>query len=336
MAEPEPEPQSGEDRLIARYFRPLASAPGARALIDDAATFTPPAGADIVLTTDALVGGVHFFDDDPPDTIARKALRVNLSDLAAKGALPGGFLLSLALPETIGAEWLAAFARGLGADGQAYGCALLGGDTVRTTGPVTISITALGTLPHNTMVPRTGARAGDLVMVTGTIGDGALGLLVRRDADTARRWGLDDRQRQHLLERFLLPQPRSAVATALRRHASAAMDVSDGLAGDLRKLRAASGVAAEIEVARVPLSDAARGALARDPALIETALTGGDDYEVVATVPAGARDALMAEANAAGVMLTEIGIIRADQPGVHFLDPAGKPLLFKQPSFSHF
>jgi len=186
------------------------------------------------------------------------------------------------------------------------------------------------------MVPRTGARAGDLVVVTGTVGDGALGLLVRRDADTARRWQLDQRQRQHLIERYLLPQPRNAVAEALRRHASAAMDVSDGLAGDLRKLCAASGVAAQIEVARVPLSDAARRALASEPELIETALTGGDDYEVVATVPVGARDALMADAKAAGVMLTEIGIIRADLPGVHFLDLAGKPLLFKQPSFSHF
>jgi thiamine-monophosphate kinase len=336
MDESEPEPQSGEDRLIARYFRPLASDPGARALIDDAATFTPPADADIVLTTDALVGGVHFFTDDPPETIARKALRVNLSDLAAKGARPAGFLLSLALPETIDAEWLAAFAGGLGEDAQAYGCALLGGDTVRITGPVTISITALGTLPRNSMVPRTGARAGDLVVVTGTIGDGALGLLVRRDPEPARRWQLDDRQRQHLIDRYLLPQPRNAVAEALRRHASAAMDVSDGLAGDLRRLCAASGVAAQIEIARVPLSDAVRRALASEPALIETVLTGGDDYEVVATVPMGARDALMAEAKAAGVALTEIGIIRADRPGVHFLDPAGKPLLFKQPSFSHF
>jgi thiamine-monophosphate kinase len=336
MVEPAPEPQSGEDRLIARYFRPFATHPGARALIDDAATFTPPAGTDLVLTTDALVGGVHFFADDPADMIAQKALRVNLSDLAAKGSQPAGFLLSLALPQAIGEPWLEAFARGLGADAHAYGCALLGGDTVRTTGPVTISITAFGTLPRDTMVGRVGARPGDLVVVTGTIGDGALGLLVRRDSDTARRWQLDDGQRDHLIERYLLPQPRNALAEALRLNASAAMDVSDGLAGDLRKLCAASGVAADIEVARVPLSDAARQALASDPSLVETALTGGDDYEVVATVPAGARDALMAQAKAAGVPLTEIGIVRTDRPSVHFLDQAGKPLLFKKPSFSHF
>jgi thiamine-monophosphate kinase len=186
------------------------------------------------------------------------------------------------------------------------------------------------------MVGRVGARPGDLVVVTGTIGDGALGLLVRRDPDTARRWQLDAAQRDHLIERYLLPQPRNAIAEALRLHASAAMDVSDGLAGDFRKLCVASGVAADIEVARVPLSDAARRALASDLSLIETALTGGDDYEVVATVPAATRDALMAQAKAAGVALTEIGIIRADQPGVHFVDHGGKPLLFKRPSFSHF
>ena len=336
MNEREPESQSGEDRLIARYFRPLATHPGARALIDDAATFTPPAGVDIVLTTDALVGGVHFFADDPPDTIAKKALRVNLSDLAAKGSRPAGFLLSLALPAGIGEEWLEAFARGLGADAQAYGCALLGGDTVRTTGPVTLSITAFGTLPRDTMVGRSGARAGDLVVVTGTIGDAALGLLVRRDPEIAERWQLDPAQRDHLIERYLLPQPRNAVAEALRQHASAAMDVSDGLAGDLGKLCAASNAAADVGVARVPLSDAASQAIASDPALMETALTGGDDYEVVATVPAEARDALMADAKAAGVALTEIGIIRADRPGMHFLDQVGKPLLFKKPSFSHF
>jgi thiamine-monophosphate kinase len=336
MAEPEPAPQSGEDRLIARYFRPFATHPGALSLVDDAATFTPPAGAELVLTTDALVGGVHFFADDPPDAIARKALRVNLSDLAAKGAKPAGFLLALALPEAVGEEWVAAFARGLGADAQAYGCALLGGDTVRTPGPVMISITALGTLPQGTMVARSGARTSDRVVVTGTIGDAALGLLIRRDPAVAGRWQLDHRQRDHLRARYLLPQPRNAIAEALRQHASAAMDVSDGLAGDLGKLCAASGVAADIEAAHVPLSEPVRSAIASDPSLMETALTGGDDYEVIATVPAKARDALMAEAKAAGIALTEIGIIRTDRPGVSFLDRAGKPLLFKKPSFSHF
>ncbi len=327
---------SGEDRLIGRFFRPLASDPGAFALIDDAATLTPPPGSDVVLKTDAVVGGVHFFADDPPELIAKKALRVNLSDLAAKGAAPAGFLLSLALPSGIGEDWLIAFAQGLGQDATDFRCPLLGGDTVRTPGPVTISIAAFGLLPHGTMVRRSGARAGDRIVVTGTIGDAALGLEVRRDEQTARRWRLDAHLRDHLIRRYQVPQPRNALAEALRQHASAAMDVSDGLAGDFAKLCAASGVAAEIEVARVPLSNAAGQAVAADASLIETVLTGGDDYEVVATVSPPAYDCLKAAAAAAGVPLTVIGLVAAGDPEVRFLDATGKPLLFKRTSFSHF
>ena len=328
-------PQSAEDRLIARYFRPLATHPGALGLTDDAATLTPPAGCDVVLKTDAVVGGIHFFADDPPELIAKKALRVNLSDLAAKGASPAGFLLSLALPETIDANWLDAFARGLGEDARAYGCPLMGGDTDRTSGPLTVAIAAFGTLPTGSMVRRGGARPGERVIVTGTIGDAALGLQLRRDPQAAARWRLDPRQSAHLLERYLLPQPRNALALALRQHASAAMDVSDGLVGDLGKLCAVSGVRADIEVVRVPLSEAGRTAVAGEASLIETVLTGGDDYEVVATVAPAAMTALAAAAEAAGVALTEIGTV-AEGRGAHFFDRAGNALLFKQPSFSHF
>jgi thiamine-monophosphate kinase len=326
---------SREDRLIARFFRPIATHPGALGLADDAATLNPPPGSDLVLTIDAVVGGSHFFPDDPPDLIAKKALRVNLSDLAAKGASPAGFLLSLALPATIGESWLEAFARGLGEDAQAHGCPLLGGDTTRTSGPVTIAITAFGTVPTGTMVRRGGARSGDRVVVTGTIGDGALGLHVRRDPRIAARWRLDPPQSEYLLGRYLVPQPRNALAEALRQHASAAMDVSDGLVGDLGKICAVSGVRADVEAARVPLSDAAQAALASEPTLVEMALTGGDDYEVVATVPPTASAALNAAAKAAGIALTEIGSIEVGS-GVHFRGPAGNALLFKQPSFSHF
>lgn len=329
-------PQSGEDRLIARYFRPLASHPGAFGLADDAAIITPPPGCDVVLKTDAIVGGVHFFADDPPDLIAKKALRVNLSDLAAKGASPAGFLLSLALPGGVDASWLEAFARGLGEDAEAYGCPLMGGDTDHTSGPLTVAIAAFGTLPTGSMVRRSGAQVGERVVVTGTIGDAALGLCLRRDPQTAARWRLDPEQSAHLLGRYLLPQPRNALALALRQHASAAMDVSDGLAGDLGKLCAVSGVRADIDVERVPLSEAVRTAVAAQPSLIETALTGGDDYEVLATVTPGAVAGLAAAALAAGIALTEIGTVRAEGRGANFLDRAGNALLFKQPSFSHF
>src|SRR6266404_3000615 len=150
--------QSGEERLIARYFAPLAKHPGALGLTDDAAAITPPAGCDLVLKTDGIVGGVHFFPDDPSDAIAKKALRVNLSDLAAKGARPLGFLLTLALPAEIGDAWLAPFARGLGADAAHFACPLFGGDTDRTAGPITISIAVLGAVPHGKMVRRAGAK----------------------------------------------------------------------------------------------------------------------------------------------------------------------------------
>src|SRR5262245_26177055 len=174
---------SGEDEIIARYFRPLAKHPAAFGLIDDCAAVAVPAGSELVLKTDAIVGDVHFFSDDPADKVAQKALRVNLSDLAAKGAKPAGFLLALALPKGIDEDWLAAFARGLGKDAAAFRCPLLGGDTDRTPGPVTVAITAFGTVPKGTMVRRAGARPGDRVVITGTIGDAALGLALRLDPD---------------------------------------------------------------------------------------------------------------------------------------------------------
>jgi len=328
--------ESAEDRLIARYFKPLATHPGAFALVDDAAALAPPAGCDLVLKADGIVGGVHFFPDDPPDAVAKKALRVNLSDLAAKGARPLGFLLTLALPKGTGEAWLAPFARGLGEDADAFGCPLFGGDTVRTPGPVAVSIAVFGAVPHGQMVRRTGAKPGDRIVVTGSVGDAALGLLLRRDADAPRRLGLTRKQQEHLAARYLVPQPRSAIAAALRAHASAAMDISDGLAGDLAKLCRASQVVAEIACARVPLSDAARAALAEEPALIETIVTGGDDYEVLATVPAEKLSVLQGEASAVGVGLTEIGTVSAGEGVAHFVGADGRPLTLAHPSFSHF
>ncbi|HVV60519.1 MAG TPA: thiamine-phosphate kinase [Pseudolabrys sp.] len=322
---------SGEDRLIARFFKPLASDPGALDLADDAAFLTPPPHCDLVLKTDAIVGGVHFFNDDPPDAIARKSLRVNLSDLAAKGAKPLGFLLALALPGEIGDEWLGKFSKGLKEDSEAFGCPLFGGDTDRTPGPVTVSIAMVGAVPKGTMVRRAGAKPGDRVMVTGTIGDAALGVQLRN----GRNINLAPAQRDHLLARYLLPQPRCALADAIREHASAAMDISDGLAGDLGKLVRVSGVAAEIAVPKVPLSEAAKAAVLSDPALIETALTGGDDYEIVCSARPGHVAPLRAAAEAAGVRLTEIGVISAGE-GARFIGADGKALSFRRASFSHF
>jgi thiamine-monophosphate kinase len=329
-----PNSESAEDRLIARYFRPLAKSPGAFGLLDDAAVIAPPAGCDVVLTTDGVIAGVHYFPEDRPETVARKALRMNLSDLAAKGATPLGFLLSLALPAGVDEAWIAAFAAGLGEDAERYKCPLLGGDTDHTPGPTSVSIAAFGAVPHGRMVRRSTAKAGDVIVVTGTIGDAALGVLLRRDESLARRWRLSDAMAAHLRQRYLLPQPRHALAGAVLQNAAAAIDISDGLAGDLAKLCRASGVAAEIEVARIPLSDAVRAAVAADPAILETALSGGDDYEIVATVPADKLGAFSAAAHAAGVAVTEIGRIAAGE-GARFVRD-GKALSFAQPSYSHF
>jgi thiamine-monophosphate kinase len=326
--------ESAEERLIARYFRPLATHPGALGLRDDAAVLTPPSGCDLVLTTDGVISGVHFFPDDLPGDIGRKALRMNLSDLAAKGATPIGFLLSLALPAETDETWLAAFASALGEDAARYRCPLLGGDTDRTPGPTSVSIAAFGAVPHGKMVRRSTAKAGDCVVVTGTIGDAALGLTLRRDRGLAERWRLTEPMGAHLIQRYLLPEPRTAIADAVLHHASAAMDVSDGLAGDVAKLCRASSVAAEIDVASVPLSDAARAAVAAEPALIETVLTGGDDYEIVLTLAADELAVFRDAAKAAGVAVSEIGRVQAGE-GAHFIHE-GKTMTFARPSFSHF
>jgi thiamine-monophosphate kinase len=325
---------SAEDRLIARHFGPLARHPGALGLTDDAAVLTPPPGHDLVLTTDGIIAGVHVFPEDPADAIARRALRVNLSDLAAKGARPVGFLLALALPAQTSEEWLAAFARGLDADAERYECPLLGGDTDRTPGPLSVSITAFGTLPTGTMVHRSGASPGDVLLVTGTVGDAALGLMLRKEGGAGA--SLTAAQRSHLLARYLLPEPRAALAETLRTHACAALDISDGLAGDLAKLCRASGVSAQIDIGRIPLSEAARALVAAEPALIERALTGGDDYEILAAVPVGKLGGFRAGALAAGIGVTEIGRLAEGDAAPEFIGPDKRPLAFGRPSYSHF
>jgi len=325
---------SGEDSLIARYFRPIATDPGAFQLDDDAAALTA-SGEDLVVTTDAVVEGVHFLPTDPPDTLARKALRVNLSDLAAKGAMPAGFVLTLAL-RSAEESWLKPFAQALGEDAALFGCPLLGGDTVSTPGPLMISITAFGLTPPGRMVHRSGARPGDRVVVTGTIGDAALGLDVLKSGPVAAALANDAAAREALIARYRVPQPRNALAMAVRDHASAAMDVSDGLAGDLAKLCAASGVSAAIDAAGIPLSPAASALLARGIVGIETIIAGGDDYEILCAIPDDRFAAFAEAAKRAGVAATAIGAVVAGHAIPAFLDREGKELALKRLSYSHF
>lgn len=321
-----------EDDLIARYFAPIAGA-GGLGLRDDAACIAAPRGCDLVLTKDAIVAGVHFFAEDPADAIARKALRVNVSDLAAKGADPLGFLMALALPASIEAEWIACFARGLGEDAARYSIPLLGGDTVRTPGPLTISITALGAVPHGSMAKRGGARAGDLIYVTGTIGDAALGLKLRLAEGPI---GLTEKAREHLLNRYLEPHPRHQLRRIWREFANGAMDVSDGLVGDLTKMLKASGVGARVRLALTPLSDAAREAARIDSACFEIAVIGGDDYELLASVAPARAAAFELAAKDAGVPVTCIGEVIAGAGAPEFFDRDGVPKIFARGGYSHF
>lgn len=323
-----------EDDLIARFFAPLAGE-GAYGLRDDAATLRPPPGQDLVITVDGLVAGVHFFPDDPPAAIARKALRVNLSDLAAKGAEPLGFLLTLALPADWTVDWLEAFAGGLGDDAENFRCPLLGGDTVRTPGPLTLSVTAFGAVPAGKTVTRLTAQPGDHIVVTGTIGDAALGLALRSAGDAAWARALSPGARAHLLDRYLHPRPRCLLAAAMRHRAHAAMDVSDGLVGDLAKLLRASGVSGTLDLEAVPFSEAAREALALDPGLLETAVTGGDDYEILCTVPDERLAVFRTAAQAAGVPISVVGTVRSGSAALDIHDSAG-PHPFGRRSFSHF
>ena len=325
---------SREQQLIRDIFAPLtAQEPGAFGLRDDAAVLAAGAEDDLVLTADMLVAGVHFLPDDPPDLIARKALRVNLSDLAAKGADPRSYLVSLALTGETGGEWVQGFADGLARDQGIYSCHLLGGDTVRTPGPLTVSVTAIGHIPQGRMVRRAGAAPGDLIYVSGTIGDSALGLAVH--SAEALPGGLNDGELDELRQRYLLPQPRVVLAPAVREHASAAMDISDGLAGDVALLCDVSGVSAELTVGRVRLSPAAAKVCDADRQWLETALTGGDDYELLICVAPSKRDAFERAAEDTGVAVGRIGyIVEGKEPPV-FRDQGGRSYRFENLSYSH-
>lgn len=317
-----------EFALIARHFRPLAGE-GALDLADDAAVLDIPAGRRLVIAADAMVEGVHYLPDDPPAAVGRKLLRVNLSDLAAMGAAPLGYLMTTVLARGTPDDWIAGFAAGLAEDQREFGLTVLGGDTAATPGPTCLSLTILGTVAPGAVLRRAGARPGDDVWVSGTIGDGALGLRVLRgelpgDADG------------HLARRYRLPEPRLALGQGIAAMAAAGMDVSDGLVQDLGHLCRAAGCGAEIEAAAVPLSAAARDLVTRDPVLLASVLTGGDDYELLFAAAPGAAAAVMGAAARAGVTVTRIGRMVAGPPEVVVTGADGQPMHLARGGWSHF
>jgi thiamine-monophosphate kinase len=317
-----------EFALIARHFRPLAGE-GALDLSDDAALVDLPPGRQLVLAADAMVEGVHYLPDDPPETIGRKLLRVNLSDLAAMGAMPLGYLMTTSFARGTAEDWIAAFVRGLAQDQAEFGLRVLGGDTTATPGPTSLSLTILGTVAPGAALRRAGARPGDEVWVSGTIGDGALGLRVLRGELPGDAAG-------HLVDRYRLPRPRLALGQAVAGLAHAGLDVSDGLVQDLGHLCRAGGCAAEIEAAAVPFSDAAAALLAADPALLPALVTGGDDYELLFAAPPEAAGAIRAAAARAGTPVARIGRMVAGPPRVVLRDAAGAPVPLPREGWSHF
>ena len=323
-------PPVGEFERIARFFAPLA-APGALGLRDDVALIDGPKDQQYILTTDAIVEGVHFLSDDPPAQVAQKLLRVNLSDLAAKGGVPVGYLLVTALPRTRDAAWLAAFAEGLAADQATYGIGLLGGDSTATEGPASLCVTAIGRVASGRAVLRGGARPGDHVYVSGTLGDAALGLRVLR----GELRDIDGEAQAFLADRYRLPQPRLALGQRLVGIARAMIDISDGLVADLGHVAEASGVGAVIEAVRLPLSPAARAAVGADPLRLGAALGGGDDYELLFAAASDAGPALAALAGEVGVALTMIGRIEAGS-GVRVVDESGAGLAVPVAGYRHF
>jgi thiamine-monophosphate kinase len=314
-----------EFELIAELFAPLATSKAALGLKDDVALLRGRAADDLVLTTDTIVEGIDFFARDPADTVAKKALRVNLSDLAAKGATPVGYLLTLVLPKRTDLRWLRSFTKGLRADQRKYGIALLGGDVSATRGPLSVSITALGSVPKGKAILRSGARPGDLVFVTGTIGDSGGGLaalkLKKREAS--------------LIRRYRVPEPRVAFGRELRGIASAAIDVSDGLLADLGHLADVSNVHIVVEATRIPTSTALRSLWGTGEAALARAATAGDDYEIAFTASPKKRARILAAATRSRTHVTEIGVVKNGR-GATLIGSNGRPLRVKKQGWQHF
>ena len=330
-------PTSGETDFIQRYLAPLAKdQKGAFGLSDDAAALEVGDGSELVATVDAVASGVHFFPDDVPADIAWKALAVNVSDLVAKGASPVGYLMSVAFPDLPKSDWMDGFCGGLGAAQSVFGISLAGGDTDLRSGPLAVTITALGRVPRGKMVRRSGGAPGDILYLTGTIGDAGAGLSLRQDGTRKVTWQLSDAEADFLLNRYHRPKPRHRLTPILLRYARAAIDISDGLVKDATALAHASGTGLLVHCAKLPVSEPARRAVAGGGVAPQDLITAGGDYEVLAAVSRKESDQFAAESESAGVAVTEIGRLTGDTDGIVFEGPDGAPLEFEQTGYDHF
>jgi thiamine-monophosphate kinase len=324
----------GEFSLIADLFAPLTKgSKGALNLLDDAALIDVPPGCQIVAAADTLIAGIHFRDDDPPDLVARKALRVNLSDLAAMGAAPLGFLQTLALNTATDDAYLEKYAAGLELDINHFGIPLLGGDTTAGPGPLTISITALGTVEKGRALLRSGAKVGDVLCVTGSIGDGALGLACLEGS-----LNLAEELSTRLASRYQVPEPRIDIGRSLVGIASACADISDGLVADVGHICGASNVAAIVEQSAIPLSAGGRAAITQDSKWWFPVLGGGDDYELAFTVSEENLERVVGLGTSAGIPISSIGRIAtatSDRVGTAVIDESGAEVKIDAPGFRH-
>ncbi len=319
-----------EFERIEKIFAPLATHTGALGLKDDAALLSPSAGCEFVITTDAITEGVHFIGNESPASIAKKLLRTNLSDLAAKGAKPIGYQLAILVPARLTDDWLTEFARGLKEDQQQFGISLLGGDSSVSKGFLTLSMTAIGEAPKGSAILRSGATPDDMLVLSGTLGESSAGLKLLSSQSDA----ISAVEKAYLVERYRIPHPRVELGQMLRGVASASMDISDGLMQDLHHLCHASGVGAVVHFEHIPLSSAVRKLFLAGSLTFEDIVAGGDDYELLFTLPPQRATELPALSQRSGVPLTVIGSITKEK--AIYLDRDGKVIHLTHQGYQHF
>ena len=332
-----PDERLGEFEIISKIFQPLTRGfKGAYNLKDDCASIALESHREFVISSDTLVAGVHFFPDDPPLSVGHKALAVNISDISSKGAKPYAYTLSIAIPQWVDECWLQSFADGLSESQSLYDIILIGGDTVSTPGPLTISITIFGKIDKNKMVKRFGAADEDFICVTGTIGDSYLGLQLLLPGNKNRFEYLEDEDKEYLIKRYRYPEPRVTIAPWLIKYASSAMDISDGLVADANKLHTSTPISGTINISDIPLSRAAQKIIENEPDTIADLICGGDDYEILFTLPVRSRDLFFHDVKAAGLDVTSIGRVNSRMNEMSFVKSDGEKLILKATGYDHF
>lgn len=326
----------GEDELIRTYFTPLAKDNiDACGLLDDCAILRPKQGTDLILSTDAIAEGVHFLPIDDAESIGWKALAVSVSDLAAKGAIPLVYQMAISFPEPPTHDFMTGFTKGLSDAQSAFGIKLSGGDCDRRSGPFSVTVTVIGEVPHHGMVTRCGGRVGESLFVSGSLGEAALGLKLRRRDKSSSLWNLEKSETRDLERRYMRPTPRLDIRDILRQYATSAIDISDGLYKDLQHLCSACKCGAEIEISKIPLNPVVQKILTIDREVINLILSGGDDYEILFSVPDDCIGEVTRMSQSLGTKVTKIGSLTINS-NVFVRDANGTPVQVERSGWDHF